>query len=161
MGNFLFLIFARQDRGQDDFPFQEPADPDEIIDSTDCAVEVGVFRFAAFSLAVIHINFINFQTCVGEHGREESMHSIEGNQKIDVVAVDRFEGASRVADSIVDKPAAHRVGNPRGQFPAEGVLTLRASTDRDVAVTTANQPEKLFDVRRVILTIAICPRLQV
>ena len=71
---------ARFKRRHDNFALQEPTNADEIVDSSKCPVEVGVFRLTGFSLAVINVNFGNRQSSLGKNGREIAMQAIERHE---------------------------------------------------------------------------------
>ena len=68
VSRFLFLAAGRQ-AWQDNLSVREPADTDEVINPPKGSIEVGVFRFAGFALAMVDVDFSNFQARLGKNCR--------------------------------------------------------------------------------------------
>src|SRR5437667_10944264 len=99
-------------------------------------------------------NFNERVACALDQHGDESMHSLERNERADTFATHRFKCATCVAHSVFRVPAANGVGDRNSQSLYQRVFALGAITTDKIG-PARDLAEKPRDIGRIILQIAI------
>ena len=104
---------------------------------------------------MIDVDFIDHESCVGKNRGEEAMESIKRDEEIDMISMHRLEGATRVADAVVNEPPSHGVGDTGGQLSTEGVLSFCSPSHLDISLPGSHECYELANIGGIVLTISI------
>ena len=103
---------------------------------------------------MVHRNFNQSIARASNESRNESMHPLKWNQRVNTFTAHRFERAPGVAHVILRKPAPDKICDPTGQTLRHRVLAFCAISANQIGAARDffEQPR---DISRIILQIAI------
>ena len=136
-------------------PFDEPAHANEVVDASEGAVPVGVFRFAGEAVAVVDGDFGEVVFGLKKEGGDVAVHAVETDEGVDALALHGFEGATGVADAVVEEAAANGVGELGGVAAGGGVLAIGAVAADKVLARLFEFGDEFGDLGGVVLAVTI------
>src|SRR5207253_88833 len=105
---------------------EQPADTKHVDGGEQRAASETVFGLAEPARPMVHRNFNQSIARPSNESRNESMHPLKWNQRVNTFTAHRFERTTGVAHVILRKPAPDKICDPTGQTLRHRVLAFCA-----------------------------------
>ena len=132
----------------------EPAHSKHVESRANGAVSQSILADAKLPGPVVDGYLHDSETGVLDERRYETVHTLEGNERLNADAAHRLQGAACVAHAIAHKPAAHEVRDPAAK-PFEQCVFSKGAEPADEIGAIFDLGEKLWDIPRIVLKVAV------